>query len=186
METYTLMQALGRRCKDCDLVLAKAVDKYQQTVTADVGRIYSFKSVFRDRKLAANTKRISFVGGGRAFGETPNYVGEVGFLFLYRSPLGDSTFQDAWHGHIPIERYHDGRWCRLYHVKLWELTEVPPYLLEHSRPDMLLLKSDGHPAHTLVRLDALERYFMNLIADIDQMPCEPVDVADFGAWIELV
>lgn len=184
MAAIAIEHALGGKLALCDLVLARTTRFVQQMATADLGRVYRFKHLFRDHQAAAQHRQIEFVGGGGSWGETPNYVGEVGFLFLDGS--AKLIYQSSWHGHIPIERHDDGLWCLLYHIRLWELQGVSSILRENSKPHMQRLNSQGQPVHTWVRFEALETYLMNLIAELDQQPCVPFDVADIQPWLESV
>jgi hypothetical protein len=184
----TIEQVLRGRFRNCDLVLAKAVKKIprQQRMIAELGRVYRLGHLFESRQEALISPQFEFVSGGGSWGEVPNYEGEVGFLFLVTLPPGN-IYQDSWHGHIPIERHDDGLWCLLYQWKLWAQETVPEILRTNSKPSFQRLSlSDGEPFDTWVRFEAMEFYLMSLIADIDQKPCEPIDVSDITPWLESV
>jgi hypothetical protein len=179
----TLKQVLTLKLERCDLVLAKTVARAQQTLVADLGRLYRFKYLFKDPKSATQQKQIDFVGGG-CWDQTLNYAGEVGFLFLSR--CREIVHQQHWEGRIPIERHSDGLWCSLFHVKMWGLESIPEVLLCDSKPDMQRPNSPGLPAHIFVRFEALEAYMKDLIAELDHGASEFAELVDIQPWLELI
>lgn len=166
-----------------DLVLAKTTKIVQQIATADLGRVYRLKYLFQDSYSAEQNKKIEFVGGAGSWGETPNYEGEVGFFFLGGS--AKQIYQGSWHGHIPIERHHDGLWCLLYQIKLWEYQDIPSILRNNFKPSTQRLY-EGQSFDTWVRFEALETYLMDLITEFDQKPCVPLVMTDIRPWLESV
>lgn len=179
----SIEQGFFGKLTGCDLVLARTTRFVQQAATANLGRVYRFKHLFKDPDTAVQHKQIEFVGGGGSWGEIPNYVGEVGFLFLDGS--AKSIYQCSWHGHIPIERHDDGLWCLLYQIKLWEYQDVPSILRDNFKPSIQRLY-EGQSFDTWVRFEALETYLMDLIAELDQKPCVPLVMADIRPWLESV
>jgi hypothetical protein len=187
MAAITIEEVLRDRFIRCDLVIAKVTHEHHEKgiKTAQVGRVYRTGNLFEDRNEALRTKEIDIMGGGGSWGETPTYVGEIGFLFLVAHLPNKRIYQSSWHGHIPIERHDDGLWCLLYQWKLWEQETVPEILRINSKPSYQRL-ADGKPFDTWVRFEAMESFLMGLIADIDQQPSEPIDVTDITPWLDSV
>lgn len=79
-----IKQYLGNKLSTSDLVLAKVEDFDQQKGKARLIEVYRTKYLFTDKHVALKCEEFSFIGGG-AWGETPNYPGEPGFLFLSQS-----------------------------------------------------------------------------------------------------
>lgn len=173
------MQKIGQY----DLILSHVHQYEQQHGIAELGRIYRTKFLFKHHYFAQEHKQIEFVGASHwGWGEAPNYAGEVGFLLLRL--VNGCPYQASWHGHIPIERHEDGLWCLLYQVKLWEFQEVPDVIRDNCKPNTRRLDQDGKPFDTWVRFEVLESYLKDLIAELDQKPCEPFDMADVQPWLE--
>ena len=181
MEAISLNEFFKAKLTSCDLVLAHIPKFEQQHGIVEFGKIYRTKFLFANRYVALEHKKIDFVGGGSAWSETPNFAGEVGFLFLCH--LNDRVYQDSWHGHIPIERHEDGLWCLLYQVKLWEFQDVPISTKNNLKPNTRRRDNEGLPFDTWIRFEALESYLMELIAELDQKPCEPFELVDYRPWL---
>jgi hypothetical protein len=182
METLTLSlkENLLARLKSYDMVLARIPQFAQQQGIVDLGKVYRTRFLFTDRYFSIGVKQINFVGGGGAFGDISNCRGEIGFLFL--NNRNDRVYQCHWQGHIPIER-HDGElWCVLYNVRLWLKMEAPQVIMDNYKPSPHRLDKDGNALDSLVRFEVLEAYLMELIAELDQKPCEPFEVVDMQNW----
>ncbi len=68
-------------------------------------------------------------------------------------------------------------------MQLWDRSDLPPKLVGHVKPNMDRLDNAGQPFETWVRFDALESYLMDLITELDQRPCEPLDLAAVMPWL---
>jgi len=177
----SLKDNLLARLRSSDLVLAQVTNVGRNEYsTLELGRMYRVKYLFRQRYFMEGVKRLDFVRGGSTFGDVPNFEGEIGFLFL--SNLNERVYQCHWQGHIPIERYDGELWCVLYNVRLWLDMDVPQVILDNYKPSHHRLDKDGNSLDSLVRFEVLEAYLMELIAELDQKPCEPFEVVDMQDW----
>lgn len=177
-----IKEYLSNKLATSDLVLAEVEDFDQQKGKARLIEVYRTKYLFADKFVALKHMEFSFVGGSGAWGETPNYPGELGFLFL--SHLNGRIYQNNWHGHIPVQR-HDGElWCVLYFVKLWETEELPDLIQGSWKPGTSRLDAEGKPFDSWVKFGALQRYLQELIGELDGSPCQPIKLADASAWLD--
>jgi hypothetical protein len=131
--------------------------------------------------MTAPPTSVSFIGGGAAWGETPNWAGEVGFVML-RSVSGD-VYQAPWHGHIPVERHEDGLWCLLFGVSPRELADESSEIRENMKANRRRLNQEGQSFDTWIRFEALEGWLIHLIATIDDSPCVPLEIGGTEAWL---
>jgi len=179
VEASTLTGALKRKLIDHDLLLVNITSFEQQRAVANIGRLYSRRHLFPSTTIFPSS--ISFIGGGAAWGEAPNWAGEIGFVML--RPVGGDVYQAPWHGHIPIERHDDGLWCLLFGVTPSDLTNESPAVLANTKANRRRLNKLGQSFDTWIRFDVLERLLVELVADIDCPPCMPIENGDTAAWL---
>jgi hypothetical protein len=179
VEASPLTIALKRKLLDHDLLLAHTTSFEQQRGVASIGRLYRRRHLFfPSEAVPAN---ISFIGGGAAWGETPNWAGEVGFVML-RSLVGD-VYQAPWHGHIPVERHGDGLWCLLFGIRPSKLAAESSDVLRNTKASRRRFDKEGQSFDTWIRFEFLEEWLMKLIGAIDDSPCVPIDVGSTEDWL---
>jgi len=176
----TIKEFFKDKLQKSGLVIARINAVEQQICRATLGRVYQDKEVF-----GAKLGDFEFIGSGGVWGESSNYSGEVGFVFL--NGWQGKIYQASWHGHIPIELHIDGPWCFLCQTKLWALQDVPSIFRENSKPNLKRLSSStGQPYDTWVKLEALEAFLMEMISEMNDAPCIPIEVADVKEWISIL
>jgi hypothetical protein len=156
-----------------DLILAKIVTYVGQRGTALIGKVYRAHHAFPEMSLASIPNEIQFIGAGPAWGQVPNYSGEICLMFLSKR---DSFRQNDWQGHIPIFLHENELVCQLNGLKLWEMDGVPDLIRSRVIPDPQRKNSKGENFASLVPFSILENFFIEMICRIEGKDIAPLEV----------
>lgn len=149
---------LADKVANCDLVMVEIVESPQpQCFRARVERVYSAR---KGVDAASSGQDIEFVGSPPNWGQISLSVGDVALVFL--KSISGRLYEEAWHGHMFVERIDGERYAVFQHRELWLSPEIPECLRACSRQD------PTRPSASAIQLEALEAYLFSLIEKTDR------------------
>ncbi|MHA6912632.1 hypothetical protein ACQUJO_05750 [Ralstonia pseudosolanacearum] len=149
---------LSDKVANFDLVMMTVMDSPRpQSFRARITRVYTARKGVDAGVLG---EEVEFVGGPAHWGQVSLAVGDTALVFL--KSISGLLYEDAWRGHMLIEKIGDEDYAIFQHRELWLSTDVPMSIRNCSRQD------PKRPYASAVRLDVLEAYLLALIEQADR------------------
>lgn len=138
-----------------DLVVARVIESLgSQMLRAELEHIYSASHGMGNYEIGTE---FEFVRSPGHWGDVPLKIGDRAFLFV--GFVSGHLYEDAWRGHMVIEKI-DGEPHAIFQFKeLWLSQDVPSLIRENSRQD------PKRPYASAIRFDVIESYLRGLIGN---------------------